>query len=156
MNHYHVERGLPGGTHRAARGVTLIELMVVIVILGIIATIAVPSYRQYLLRTQRTEAKVALLQLQTAQEKFYLQNNSFTDSVGVASPTGLGLPTVTETGKYDIKVTLENDAQAYSATASPHSKGGQEDDKVCGTFTINNLGTKGIKSGTGKAQDCWR
>ena len=47
-------------------GVTLIELLTVIVVLGILASIAVPSYRNYLLRAQRTEATTALLNLQAA------------------------------------------------------------------------------------------
>ena len=77
-------------TGRRQRGVTLLELMVVISILAILASIALPTYRRYLIRSQRTEAKIALLQLQTAQEKFYMQNNSFTDNLtdGVAGWAG--------------------------------------------------------------------
>ena len=54
---------------------------------------AMPTYRQYLIRSQRSEAKIALLQLQTAQEKFYMQNNAFADDANVttAAPAGLGL-----------------------------------------------------------------
>jgi type IV pilus assembly protein PilE len=83
------------------RGVTLIELMSVVVILAIVATIAVPTYRKYLIRAQRSEGKIALLQLQTAQEKFYLQNNAYTDKVtdsSTAESPGLGLPGTSETG----------------------------------------------------------
>ena len=87
---------------RRQRGMTLMELMAVIAVLGILATVAVPTYRRYLIRTQRSEAKIALLQLQTAQEKFYMQNNSFTSNVTAASPTGLGLLSTTQTGKYNI------------------------------------------------------
>src|SRR5688572_1247104 len=79
------------------RGVTLLELMAVISILAILASIALPTYRRYLIRSQRTEAKIALLQLQTAQEKFYMQNNAFTDNLTDASPAGLGLAETTET-----------------------------------------------------------
>jgi type IV pilus assembly protein PilE len=143
------------GLGRAARGVTLMELLVVIAILGILATIAVPTYRRYLIRTQRTEAKVALLQLQTAQEKFYMQNNAFTDNVKDASPDGLGLLEVTETGKYDITVNLAADAQTYTATASPHKGGGQDDDDDCKSFTITERGTRGV-SGSSGVQYCWR
>jgi type IV pilus assembly protein PilE len=148
---------------RAARarmlGVTLIELMVVITILAIIASIAVPTYRKYLLRAQRSEAKVALLQLQTAQEKFYLQNNIYTDKVTTASTAtvpGLGLPGISETQKYDIKVTtLAVGGQSYTATASPHAGGGQTDDKDCANFTINERGTRGV-SGTRTPEFCWK
>lgn len=151
-----VARPLRRGVHRGARGVTLMELMVVVVILGVLATIAVPSYRRYLVRSQRSEAKVALLQLQTAQEKFYLQNNAFTDKIKDASPDGLGIPETTETGKYTITVALGTDAQTYVATASPATGGGQADDKECKNFTVDNLGKHGNNGGTKDAQFCWR
>jgi type IV pilus assembly protein PilE len=152
--HLHINRSVRG-VGRASRGVTLMELLVVIAILGILASIAVPTYRRYLVRTQRTEAKVALLQLQTAQEKFYMQNNAFTDNIKDASPAGLGLLQVTETGKYDISVDLADDAQTYTATASPHKGGGQEDDVDCKSFTITERGTRGV-SGPSGVQNCWR
>jgi type IV pilus assembly protein PilE len=146
-------------TRARMRGVTLIELMMVITILAIIASIAVPTYRKYLLRAQRSEAKIALLQLQTAQEKFYLQNNTYTDKVTTASTAtvpGLGLPGTSETGKYDLAVTtLAVGGQSYTATASPRTGGGQTDDKDCANFTINERGTRGI-SGTQTTEHCWK
>lgn len=142
-------------TSRRQRGVTLLELMAVVTILAILASVAVPTYRRYLIRTQRSEAKIALLQLQTAQEKFYMQNNSFTDNVSDASPDGLGLPATTETGKYTVEVVLADDGQTYEATAAPRTGGGQTDDEECASFTINQRGTKGV-SGTSDVQRCWR
>jgi type IV pilus assembly protein PilE len=141
---------------RLARGVTLIELMTVVVVVAILAAIAIPSYRQYLLRSNRTEAKAALLQLQTAQEKFYLQRNAFTADVTGAPPAGLGLTGVTETGKYAISVALDDgDGQSYTATATPAAGGGQEDDTQCVDFTIDERGTKGVTGPLGQ-RDCWR
>ena len=140
---------------RRQRGVTLLELMAVVTILAILASVAVPTYRRYLIRTQRSEAKIALLQLQTAQEKFYMQNNSFTDNVSDASPDGLGLPATTETGKYTVEVVLADDGQTYEATAAPRTGGGQTDDEECASFTINQRGTKSV-SGTSDVQRCWR
>lgn len=141
------------------RGMTLIELMVVIGVLGILASIAVPTYRKYLLRAQRSEAKIALLQLQTAQEKYYLQYNTYTDKVTVASTAanpGLGLPGTSETSKYDIRVTnLGAGGQSYTATASPHTGGGQTDDKDCANFTITERGQRGV-SGTSTTEHCWK
>lgn len=143
---------------RRQRGVTLIELMVVVAIIAIIATIAIPSYRRYLIRSQRSEAKIALLQLQTAQEKFYLQNNSFASNANLttASPAGLGLPNTTETGKYTVAITtFPVDAQSYTATATPRVGGGQTDDSQCLNFTITERGVKGVTGPLG-AQACWR
>jgi type IV pilus assembly protein PilE len=140
---------------RFSRGVTLIELMTVVAILAIVASIAIPSYRRYLIRSQRSEAKIALLQFQTAEEKFYMQNNAFTDKIGTAPPAGLGVLTTTETGKYAITVAVTGGV-TYIATAAPAAGGGQADDKECGSFTITEKGVKGISGGTKDAQYCWR
>jgi type IV pilus assembly protein PilE len=140
------------------RGVTLIELMTVVAIIAIIATIAIPTYRRYLIRAQRSEAKIALLQLQTAQEKFYLQNNSYANNANLttASPTGLGLQSTTETGKYTLAITAYGaGGQTYTATATPKSGGGQTDDTGCTSYTITDRGTKG-STGTATSQTCWR
>ena len=61
---------------KTMRGVTLLELMIVVVIVGILASIAYPSYRQFMERAKRTEAKALLLEIATNQERCYLQNNT--------------------------------------------------------------------------------
>ncbi len=84
-------------------GVTLLELMIVVTVIGMLGIIAVPSYRQYVIRSQRTEAKTALLQLQTNQERFYLTNRTYG---GAANLAALGFPTgTTENGTYTLTVT---------------------------------------------------
>jgi type IV pilus assembly protein PilE len=139
------------------RGVTLIELMIVIVVLGILAAIAVPGYRRYLIRSQRAEAKISLLAIQTAEEKFYLQNNAYTNNITAATNAGgLGLSATSETGKYDLAITtFPADGQSYSATASPRTGGGQTDDTQCVNFTLNERGTRGV-SGPYGPQACWK
>ena len=143
---------------KGSRGVTLIELMIVILVISILAAIAVPSYRKYMIRSQRSEAKIALLQLQTAQEKRYLQQNSYTNDVTgsvAANPPGLGLSPVSETQKYDIAVTfIAGDGQTYTATATP--KYGQADDSDCKNFTINERGVRGNVGATLTPQQCWK
>jgi len=67
---------------RNQTGVTLLELMTVVVIIGVLTSIAIPSYRRYTLRAQRSDATAALLRIAAAQEKFYLQNNTYTTTVG--------------------------------------------------------------------------
>lgn len=137
------------------RGVTLIELMTVIVVLAILASIAVPSYRRYLIRAQRAEATTALLQLQAAQEKFYLQNNTYTDDITTAPPAGLGLLAVTERGFYDIDVTLDGGGQTYEATATPVAGAGQSDDTQCTSFSVTDTGKRDA-AGSGGLEHCWR
>ena len=140
------------------RGVTLLELMVVIAVLGTLAALAIPSYRRYLLRSQRSEAKIGLMQLQTAEEKYYLQYNAYTNDITGATnanPPGLGLITTTETGKYNLSVVLANAGQSFVATATPRAGGGQTDDAECSNFTITERGVRGV-SGPLAADVCWK
>lgn len=147
---------------RRQRGVTLMELLTVVVIIAILASISIPTYRNYLIRTQRAEGKTALLQLQAAQEKFYLNGNAYTDDVTGASPDGLGLPGNSETNKYDITVDLGADGQGYTAIATPAAGGGQEDDADCDTLTLTDTGVRGVTIGgtVSTSRDviaqCWR
>ena len=68
-------QGMPVKLAHAMRGITLIELMVVVVIIGLMAVIAYPNYREFVARANRNEAKAALLRIATNQERFYLQIN---------------------------------------------------------------------------------
>jgi len=131
-------------------GMTLIELMIVVAILALLAAIAVPSYRQYVLRANRTEATTALLQLAAAQEKFYLQNNTYAGNalIAVAPPAGLGLSATTGGGRYTVAITAAT-AAAFSATAT--AAGAQAADTTCATFTINQAGAR-----TATSANCWR
>ncbi|MFO7278394.1 MAG: type IV pilin protein [Pseudomonadota bacterium] len=146
-----------GTARRASRGVTLVELMIVVMIVAILASIAVPSYQQYVLRTNRTDATSALLRIQAAQERFFLQNNRYSSNLSAAPPAGLGIPDVTTSGKYDLAVALTNAAgTAYTATARP--RGGQAKDTKCAVFSIDESGRRSARDGGGAdvTAECWR
>ena len=132
---------------RYMRGVTLIELMIVVVIIAILAAVSYPSYRDFVARAKRNEAKAALLQIATNQERFYLQNNTFTQDL-----TTLGFSSTpsytTDTGSYVITIPSAG-AGNYSATAT-YQLTGREAGK-CGVFTIDGRGVKTSSLAT----DCW-
>ncbi len=68
--------------------------MVVVALVAILGTIAVSTYRSYILRTNRTEGRMALLATQVAQEKYFLQNNQYAPDIATviaAPPAGLGI-----------------------------------------------------------------
>lgn len=96
-------------TNRSQRGFTLIELMIVVAVIGVLAAVAFPSYRQYIIRASRVEAQAELLELAGLQEKIFLNSNSYTVSVTGAyngtSAGGLGRTSgLTKDGRYTISV----------------------------------------------------
>ena len=138
---------LPARLMHRMRGITLLELMIVVVIVGLLAVIAYPNYREFLARAKRNEAKAALLKIATNQERFYLQNNTFTcDMTQLAFPAGAGF--VTDSGSYTVDVTACNAAN-FSAQAA-YNLGGTEAGK-CGFFTIDGRGTRV----SNPDPDCW-
>ncbi len=79
---------------RLTGGFTLIELMVVVGLVAVLGSIAVSTYRSYILRTNRTEGRMALLATQVGQEKYFLQNNQYAPDIATviaAPPAGLGI-----------------------------------------------------------------
>ena len=125
-------------------GVTLMELLTVVTVIAILASLAIPSYRRYLLRAQRSDATTTLLRLQAAQEKHFLQYGVYVTTKAsipnAHSAGGLGLPTVSERGYYDVNVAAT--ATGYTFTVTPVAGGGQADDAECRQFTVTESGTK--------------
>jgi type IV pilus assembly protein PilE len=138
-------------TLRKMSGVTLIELMIVVTIIGALAAFAIPAYRGYAERAQRTEAKNALNEIVTAQENFRLQNNTFTNNL-----TALGFPGgCTENCVYTLDFTVAPDTRTYTARAQPTVGGGsngvdQTRDTACSWFTITPTGVRDAES-----DGCW-
>src|SRR6266480_7851318 len=137
-------RRAPGDSNRM-RGMTLIELMVVLAIVAILSTLAVGSYRRYVMRANRTDATSALLRIQVAEEKYFLQNNAYTTNVTAAPPTGLGVASPTTNGFYTLAVTgnpasTNNIAPSFLATAT--ATGAQTADTSCATLTITDQGLR--------------
>ena len=143
---------MPAGRVRAAGGFTLIELMIVVAVIGILVAIAYPSYAQYGQKARRVDAKTALLDLGSRQERFFSMNNTYTKT-----PSDLGyggafpLDVLSgSTAYYRLDVTAAT-ATGFSATATPVNA--QLSDK-CGTYTLTQLGTQTV-SGTLSAAECW-
>jgi type IV pilus assembly protein PilE len=138
---------LPQRLMHRMRGITLIELMIVVVIIGFLAVIAYPNYREFAARAKRNEAKAALLQIATQQERFYLQNNTFTcDMTQLGFPAAAGF--VTDSRSYTVDVTACNAAN-FTAQAV-YNMGGAEAGK-CAFFQLDGRGTR-ISNPDG---DCW-
>jgi type IV pilus assembly protein PilE len=129
------------------RGITLLELMIVVVIVSILAAVAYPNYRNFAARAKRNEAKAALLKIATNQERFYLQNNTYTLDM-----TQLGFPVadnyVTDSESYNVRVTAAN-ASNFTATATYRHDDGEK--LKCNLFQLDGRGNRISDPYT----DCW-
>lgn len=135
--------------HRQS-GVTLIELVVVVVIVGILAAIAIPSYSRYVVRSHRAEGKAALLALATAQEKFYLQCNTYATDMGAAhscEDSTLVFNDTTENGWYTLSI---QDADDDSFTVRATAAGNQARDTTCAQLQVTDRGVR-----TATSAECW-
>jgi type IV pilus assembly protein PilE len=124
---------------------TLIELITVVTIVAILSTIALTSYRSSALRANRAEGTAALLKVQAAQEKFYLNEQDYADNL-----TDLKMPALTERGLYQIQLSNVT-ATGYRATA--RAAGGQTADSECATLTIDETGRRTPDPASSR---CWR
>ncbi len=127
-----------------SRGFTLIELMIVVAIVAVLAAVALPSYRQYVVRSARTQAQSELMQMATLQEKIYLNSNSYAFSVTAAyngtSAGGLGVASGnTSDGRYALTLSNTAASQTYTLVATPVATLSQSND---GNLSITESGVK--------------
>lgn len=140
-------------------GVTLIELMIVIVIIGIIASFAYPSYRNNVLDARRAECAGTLSGFANAMERYYSVNGSYLGAASGGANTGspavhpAACPVDGGDATYDLTIAAAT-ASTFRLQAAP--VGGQADDS-CGTLSLTNTGLKGVVGADAGLswQDCW-
>jgi type IV pilus assembly protein PilE len=143
------------GLRKSNRGMTLIELITVMVVVGILTAIAIPSYRSYVLRANRVDAKSALLSAAGGLERCFTRNNTYVGCV-------INLPTDVGAGpNYHIEVDPAPanagqpagiTAQSFAIRAVPLN--GQARDTDCATFQLDSLNRRDI-TGPKRVEDCW-
>jgi len=142
-------------TIRRSHGFTLIELMIVVAVIGILAAVAYPSYRDQIIKTNRTDGKSALSQAATLQERWFTENNSYTNDMNKLGGTA------SQEGHYAISVVIGDingtacDSSAptknncFELTATP--VGAQAADG-CANLELDSFGRKTV---SGTDNRCW-
>jgi type IV pilus assembly protein PilE len=134
-------------------GFTLAELMAVVVIVAILASIALPSYREQVKRAARADAKAALMENAQFLEQNFTETNRYDqDSAGDPISLPFTQSPREDAAKYTIAVVAT--ATTFILTAAP-VVGGMMDGDACGSFTLNQLGQKSVVNATKSASECW-
>ena len=144
-------------------GFTLIEILVAVAIVGILAAIAIPSYQQNILKSQRVDAMNALLNLAAQEERYYTTNNTYTNVVANLgySPASTSLtnsfyiPHATN-ADYLVAVTAAS-GTSYTLSAVPQNNQVKD---ACYTYVLTQGGVQSNQNSSGTTitspSDCWR
>lgn len=131
--------------HKKNIGFTLIEVMIVVVVVGILASIALPSYSTYVKKSRRSDAQTALMQVQLAQEKWRANHTSY------GSGADLGYPKNSSGEYYSVDIVSATDT-AFTAQAT--SQGAQATDTDCPAANLQ-ITQNGPDLSTAAKRTCW-
>ncbi|WP_018607750.1 type IV pilin protein [Uliginosibacterium gangwonense] len=141
------------GSKHSAKGFTLIELMIVVAIIGILASIAVPAYNDYILRGRLSDATNMLSSMQVKMEQYYQDNRTYA-ATGAFSPPCL--TTTYTAGKY-FSIYCTNDANNLTASSyTIHATGATGTSTAAFDYTISEKREQKTLSGKwGTSNSCW-
>jgi len=128
-------------------GFSLVELMIVVAIAAIIASIAYPAYQEQMQKTRRADAKAALMDAASKMERFYTQFGRYTATIANA-----GIVATSPQAYYQIQTTLMA-APFQTFDLEALGQGVQNNDR-CGTLRIDEIQTKFNSAGLPQDQ-CW-
>jgi type IV pilus assembly protein PilE len=136
-------------------GVTLVEIVVGLLVLGILVAVAIPAYRGYVIRVNRSDARRDLLALAGQLQRCFERAGDYrVDAPGSPNPC-VKLPATNAEGTYTVTFASgEPGPRGFRILASP--RGLQAADSGCGSLTLDDRGNRGITGGSRAPQDCWQ
>lgn len=131
--------------HAAQPGFSLLELLIVLACIAVLVGWAWPNYQQVLQRSQRAQARTALLQAAHWLERAASANGSYPAAADVPASV-----LQAEGLRYQLSVTTS--AQSFTLTATPI---GPQAGDVCGSFTLTHTGVRSVLKATLSPAQCW-
>lgn len=132
--------------------------MITVAILGILVSVAYPSYRDTVVKARRADAKAVLMEAAQWMEQFYTENDRYDqdrEGNAVVLPSTLGAaPKEGDTKYYAIALNPSATATTFTLRATPNSNGAQDADQ-CGALTLDNTGNRGVLGAGASADRCW-
>ena len=131
---------MKGQSRKIRNGFTLIELMMVVVIIGILAALAIPRFMTSASRSKQSEAKQLLKQIYSMQRSYFMLNESYClngVSASAAAPTAFNIIHVDIMPSARYTFTMTAAANTFTCTATANV----DDDATVDTWTINDAGT---------------
>ena len=139
-------------------GLTLIEILTVLVALVVITAVAIPLWNTHQLRVRRADAIEALLAVQASQDRYFGQHAEYADNsrMAAAPPEGLGVPPSSKLGHYAIEVQRSADGLGYVAVARAAPTTGRPDTR-CAQLRMDQHGRKSAVNDADEdsSADCW-
>ena len=130
------------------RGMTLIELLIVVVIVGVLAAFAYPSYQEQVRKTRRADGKSALLQTAQQLERCYTRFSRYNDA-----NCGVAFPINSAEQYYVVSAVGAVTASAFTLAAVPQAD--QANDARCGVLRLTSTGLQGSQGLDNDANNCW-
>ena len=151
---------------KVSAGFTLMELMITVAIVGILASIALPSYSSYIARSRRADARTQLVQVAQFMQRFYAANDAYNEdraSNGVLTqvPASLTVSPADGTKLYDLTIPAGTlTITSYVIQMVPVAGRAMANDE-CGTYTLTSTGIRGVTvagtPGSAALRDkCWK
>lgn len=147
MTHSHQSTGAPPPGSGRAPGFTLIELMITVVIAAILVSVALPLYLHQIRESRRTDARTALADLASREERYYAINNIYTNTASNLGYSGWGSGYPIGSGYYyldqpAVGAATSSSPATFSLEAQPVAGKGQDQDSDCQTFAVTQTGQR--------------
>lgn len=141
-------------TRRPACGFTLIEVVITMAVVAILTAIALPAYSQYVQRSHRSDARLALMRSAQWMERYRTEWGSYRDATNLpVLPADLVTSPPAGSGKTQYDISLVSTATTFTVTATRNGSGMMKADS-CGELTLTHDALRG-RTGTAPLEQCW-